>query len=78
MVESKNITKTDGDVDIGCGNSFGGGGEDEGGATVETVNNVIDGFAYTETQVGTAADFKSWIKVSVYSVYSVYSVCKCV
>lgn len=61
--ESKNITKGGGDVDIGCGNSFGGTGEDEGvDNTAETVNNVVDGFQYTETQIGTAMDFKNWIK----------------
>lgn len=61
MCESKMITKND-DVDVGCGNAF--GGEDEGGAdsTVEQVNNVIDGFQYTETQIGGASDFKAWIK----------------
>jgi hypothetical protein len=59
------ITKSD-DVDVGCGNAFGSGGEeDEGGAAAggpTQVNNIIDGFQYTETQVGTASDFKSWIK----------------
>ena len=61
--ESRNIVKGGGDIDIGCGNSFGGGGEDEAAdSTVETVNNVIDGFQYTETQVGSATDFKSWLK----------------
>lgn len=62
--ESKNIVKSDGDVDIGCGNSFGGTGEDDEGVdnTVATVNNVIDGFQYTETNIGTANDFKAWIK----------------
>lgn len=63
--ESKNIVKSDGDIDVGCGNAFGSGGEEEGGGadnTVATVNNVIDGFQYTETQIGTAADFKTWIK----------------
>lgn len=68
--ESKNIVKNADDVDIGCGNSFGGGGggddEEGGGGAVEssaqTVNNVIDGFSYTETQIGGANDFKAWIK----------------
>lgn len=61
--QSKLITKSD-DVDVGCGNEFGGGSEEEagGGSTVQQVNNVIDGFQYTETQIGTASDFKSWIK----------------
>lgn len=62
--ESKNITKSDAEVDVGCGNAFGSGGEEDGGvdSTVATVNNVIDAFQYTETQIGTATDFKSWIK----------------
>lgn len=48
MVESKNVFKGSEDVDIGCGNSFGGGGEDEGvdNAAV-TVNNIVDSFQYT-------------------------------
>lgn len=65
MVESKNIVKSDGDIDVGCGNAFGSGGEEEGGgadSSVQTVNNVIDSFQYTETQVGGVNDFKSWIK----------------
>ena len=62
------IIKKDDDVDVGCGNAFGSGGgeDDEGGGPSGTgpqkVNNVIDGFNYTETQIGTANDFKSWIK----------------
>ena len=64
--ESKMIPKSSDDVDVGCGNAFGGGGgEEDGGPAdsgVQMVNNVIDGFQYTETQVGTANDFKAWIK----------------
>ena len=61
--ESKMIAKKDADVDVGCGNAFGTGGEEEGGdSSVQTVNNVVDGFAYTETQIGGPSDFKSWIK----------------
>eukprot|EP00604_Paraphysomonas_vestita_P000951 CAMPEP_0174817668 /NCGR_PEP_ID=MMETSP1107-20130205/155_1 /TAXON_ID=36770 /ORGANISM="Paraphysomonas vestita, Strain GFlagA" /LENGTH=179 /DNA_ID=CAMNT_0016028593 /DNA_START=89 /DNA_END=628 /DNA_ORIENTATION=- len=62
--ESRNITKGGGDIDIGCGNSFGGATEDDAGVddSVQTVNNVIDSFQYTETQVGSATDFKAWIK----------------
>ena len=68
MCESKNIVKGGGEIDIGCGNSFGsGGGEEDGEAggvddAPVTVNNVIDGFQYTETQIGSASDFKAWIK----------------
>ena len=32
------------------------------------VNNVIDGFQYTETQIGTISDFKAWIKDYMNSV----------
>ena len=62
--ESKNIVKNADDVDVGCGNAFGSGGEEDAGvdSSVQTVNNVIDGFQYTETQLGGAADFKAWIK----------------
>ena len=67
MCESKNITKADGDIDVGCGNAFGSGGGEDGGEGVDntavTVNNVVDGFQYTETQIGTANDFK------VYYIY---------
>jgi hypothetical protein len=68
MVESKNIKKGGEDIDIGCGNSFGsgGGGEDGEDAGVDdqvlTVNNIVDRFQYTETNIGTASDFKAWIK----------------
>lgn len=64
MCESKMVSKSD-DVDVGCGNAFGGGGEEEGGGAdsgAVMVNNVIDSFQYTETQIGTPADFKAWIK----------------
>lgn len=63
MVESKNVVKGGDDVDIGCGNSFGGGDEDEGvDNSAVTVNNIVDSFQYTETTIGSASDFKSWIK----------------
>lgn len=52
-----------GDVDVGCGNAFGGAADDEGvDSGEEKVNNVIDGFQYTETSMSSAADFKAWIK----------------
>jgi hypothetical protein len=61
--ESRQIAKGGEDIDIGCGNSFGGdGGDDQADDTVEMVNNVVDGFNYTETQVGNAIDFKNWLK----------------
>ena len=61
MCESKNVAVGGDDIDIGCGNSFGGSGEEEGAEDVQTVNNIIERFSYTETQLG-AADFKAWIK----------------
>jgi Translationally controlled tumour protein len=102
MCESKMISKNNDEVDVGCGNAFGGEGAEEAGRlfinlhcfsntpdfghsrtvackSIETlctidfffsggadaaamVNNVVDGFQYTETQIGTASDFKAWIK----------------
>jgi hypothetical protein len=64
MVESKMITKADGEVDVGCGNAFGTGAEEDAGVDsgVQQVNNVIDGFSYTETTMGSATDLKSWLK----------------
>lgn len=63
-VESKNIVKGGGEIDIGCGSSFGGDDPDAagGGSDVETVNNVVDAFQLTETQIGGANDFKAWVK----------------
>lgn len=62
--ESKMINKGGDDVDIGCGNSFGGDTGEDGPAddTVQKVNNVIDGFQYTETSVGSAIDLKGFLK----------------
>ena len=54
-VLSKMTTKNDDEVDVGCGNAFGSGGEEDGGAAgggPAQVNNIIDGFQYTETQIG--------------------------
>jgi hypothetical protein len=63
MCESKLIAKGGDDVDIGCGNSFGGeGGDDAGASDIETVNNVMESFGYTETTLSTPAEFKGWIK----------------
>ena len=47
------------DVDVGCGNAF-GGAEEEAGTDVEMVNNVINAFQYTETQIGEKSDLKEW------------------
>jgi len=63
MCQSLMIRKSDDDIDTGCGNEFGGAEEDAGvDSSVQMVNNIIDGFQYTETQIGSANDFKSWIK----------------
>lgn len=64
MVESKMIPKGGEDIDVGCGNAFGSGGDEEGGvdSDVQMVNNVVESFQYTETQVGGPNDFKAWIK----------------
>ena len=45
IVQAKYETKNDGgEIDIGCGNGFGGGGEDEGGPADEgeTVINLVE------------------------------------
>lgn len=50
VVPSRMIAKGGDDVDIGRGNEFGGGGEDEGvDNTVERVNEIISGFSLQET-----------------------------
>jgi hypothetical protein len=60
MVQSKMISKDD-NVDVGCGDAFGGGG-DEVDSGAQMVNNVIDSFQFTETQLGTAMECKGWLK----------------
>jgi len=66
MCESQLVSSGDGDIDVGCGNAFGGASEEDaaGGAPTGAtmVNNIIHGFNYTETQIGSASDFKAWIK----------------
>lgn len=61
------VIKKEGDVDIGCGNAFGGAGEDEGtgGAPVEKVCDIVDAFHYEETSMDLAgfnAYFKAYMK----------------
>lgn len=66
------ISKSD-DVDVGCGDAFGGGGDDDGPAdTSQTVNNVIDSFQLTETQIGSAVDFKGWLKEYMNAIRGIY------
>lgn len=44
-IKARFVVKGNENVDIGCGNAFGGGGEDEGGdAEVEKVLDVVDTF----------------------------------
>ncbi len=49
-VESALVTVGGGDIDIGCGNAFGGGGEDEGADDSAAKENNVSGpssFSYT-------------------------------
>jgi hypothetical protein len=69
MVKSKLVAKGGADIDIGAGNAFGGGAEDEGpDDSVETVNNLVDadtGFNYLLLSYSKAelkADLKEWMK----------------
>jgi hypothetical protein len=64
--DSLSVNKDSGaNVDVGGGNAFGGGGEDEAPEdTSENVNNVIDeglGFGYNECPMG-KKDFKDFLK----------------
>lgn len=69
-VKSRQIVKGEDNVDVGCGNAFGGKNEDEeeGGAGQENVQKVIDlvdSFQYQETsfdQEGYLAYFKGYAK----------------
>lgn len=66
-VKSRLINKVDGDVDIGCGNAFGGAGEEEqaGGNPVAKVIDIVDNFALEETsfdQAGFNSYFKDYMK----------------
>lgn len=49
-VESAMVTVGGGDIDIGCGNAFGGGGDDEGADDTAQKENNVSGpssFSYT-------------------------------
>lgn len=64
MVASRSVAKGSDNVDVGCGDAF-GGGDEEVDDSVETVNNVIDdsiGFGYTETGFDTKAELKTYLK----------------
>lgn len=53
-VESAMVTVGGGDIDIGCGNAFGGGGDDEGADDSAQKENNVSGpssFSYTVRRV---------------------------
>jgi hypothetical protein len=60
-VETKMIAVND-DVDIGCGNEFGGGDDEGPPPDVETVNNLVKAFELQETGFGSVTEFKAWLK----------------
>jgi len=61
------VVKGEDNVDVGCGNAFGGKNEEDeeggqaGGAPVEKVNDLIDAFGYEETSME-KADWGKYIK----------------
>jgi hypothetical protein len=71
-VQSRMIVKSDVEVDVGCGNAFGGQNEDDGdqggqtgGAPVAKVIDLVDAFQYEETSFdleGFNSYFKSYMK----------------
>jgi Translationally controlled tumour protein len=73
QVESETTVKGATDVDIGCGNSFGGGGDDEGvdDAGAEKVNNVIEPFGFSECPFGSKTELKDYLKEYVRKVRTV-------
>ena len=66
-VESSTAVKGADNVDIGCGNAF-GGEEEVVDDSVEKVNNVIDPFKYTEVPFGSKTELKDYLKEYVRSV----------
>ena len=63
-VESENRPVAEGEVDIGCGNEF-GGGDDAVDDSVETENSVSGariGFNYTEMPFSNKNEFKEYLK----------------
>jgi len=61
QVETKMVAVSD-DVDIGCGNAFGGEEEEAAPSDVEMVNNLVKAFELQETGFGSASEFKTWLK----------------
>mmetsp|Transcript_5097 Transcript_5097/g.7041 ORF Transcript_5097/g.7041 Transcript_5097/m.7041 type:complete len:181 (+) Transcript_5097:141-683(+) len=71
-VESRTIAVGGDNVDIGCGNAF-GGEEEELDDNVEKENNIISesaGFGYTEMPFNSKAEFKAYLKDYVRKVRS--------
>mmetsp|Transcript_10879 Transcript_10879/g.16067 ORF Transcript_10879/g.16067 Transcript_10879/m.16067 type:complete len:181 (-) Transcript_10879:425-967(-) len=71
-VESRTIAVGGDNIDIGCGNAFGGGDEDVDD-NVEKENNIISesaGFGYTEIPFGSKAEFKAYLKDHVRKIRS--------
>lgn len=62
MCVSKMVQEAGDDVDVGCGNAFGGEAEEAGASDAVMVNNVVKGFSYTETQMSSATELKAWLK----------------
>lgn len=61
-IKANFITKSEGDIDIGCGNAFGGTGDDDAkGGEGEKVLDVIEAFKYNETSFG-KKDYTTYIR----------------
>ena len=60
-VESSMSVKGSDNVDIGCGNAFGGEEETNDGS-VEKVNNIVDSFTYTEVPFGNKSELKEYLR----------------
>ncbi|CAM9912347.1 unnamed protein product [Heterosigma akashiwo] len=72
-VESKIVAVGGGDIDIGCGNAFGGDDDAGGDDGVEKENNIISesaGFGLTEMPFNSKAEFKAFLKDYVRKVRS--------
>ncbi|GAB5036549.1 translationally controlled tumor protein [Nannochloropsis oceanica] len=70
-VDSAMVAVGGGDIDIGCGNAFGGAGDDEGADDATQKENNVSGpssFAYTAMPFSSKGEFKSWVKDYVRNV----------
>eukprot|EP00742_Colponemidia_sp_Colp-10_P000112 GILJ01000124.1.p1 GENE.GILJ01000124.1~~GILJ01000124.1.p1 ORF type:complete len:174 (+),score=41.69 GILJ01000124.1:121-642(+) len=64
-VESSMITKGAVNIDIGCGNEFGGGDEDGGvddSSAEEKVIDIVDAFRYQQTGFSNKKEYLTYIK----------------